>query len=68
MNNKYLTKIAALLRPVENLVARTKQLSTGIANREMKIGKGITSKPDPITATKKLTTLQDQSSKRMWAN
>ena len=73
MANKYLEKLAALLpgvgklRPVEQLVTRTKQLERGLAGRERAVSQGLSSKPlDP--AKGKLQALKQQSSKKMWSN
>jgi hypothetical protein len=71
MANKYLTKIAGLpgvgmVRPLENLVNRTKQLSTGLANRERAVNIGLSSKP-LAAPTAKLKALNNQSSKKMWS-
>jgi hypothetical protein len=70
MSNKYLTKLAALpgvgiVRPLENLVKRTKQVSTGLANRERAVSQGLSNKP-LAAPTAKLQALKTQSDKKMW--
>jgi hypothetical protein len=71
MINKYLEKLATfpgvgMVRPLKNLVGRTKQLSTGIINRERAINMGVSNKP-LITPKAKLQALTNQSSKKMWS-
>ena len=71
MSNKYLEKLAGLLgtniiRPVENLVNRTKQMTTGLANRERAVNMGVSAKPLAPSANK-LGALKNQSNKKMWS-
>jgi hypothetical protein len=67
MTNRYLEKIAAgFIRPLENLVGRTKSLKTGILNRERKINMGLSNRPAPAGAVKKLEVLDNQSKNKMW--
>lgn len=72
MANKYLEKLAALpgvgmVRPLENLVRRTKQMATALPTRERAVAQGLSSKP--LAASKaKLGALQQQSAKKMWGN
>lgn len=72
MSNKYLEKLAALpgvgiVRPLESLVGRTKQLQKGIANRTRAVNQGLSSKP-LAGPQAKLDVLKQQSSKKMWSN
>lgn len=71
MLNKYLQKIAAMLpgvgmlRPVEGLVNRTKQLAARIPKRERAIAMGLSTKSvEP--AKLKLEALKRQASNKMW--
>lgn len=68
MTNKYLEKIADFVRPLESLVSKTNGLKAGIASRERKINMGLSTRPAPITAAARLSTLQNQSSQRKWSN
>ena len=66
MSNRYLCKISAMIRTVENLVGRTNALAKGIANRERKVNMGVTAKSEPVGAQAKLNVLKSQSAKKLW--
>ena len=66
MANKYLIKVADMIRGVEGLVGKTKALNGAILNRERKINMGFSSKPDPVKAKAKLDVLKQQSDKKLW--
>jgi hypothetical protein len=59
-NNKYLEKIAVLVRSLENLTSRAGSLENGMANRVRKIAQGLSSKPDPVKANLTSQTLKNQ--------
>ena len=72
MANKYLEKIAGplgtnIVRPLESLVNRTKQVSTGLMNRERNIGIGFSTKPT-VNSGAKLQALRNQSATKQWSN
>lgn len=66
MNNKYLEKIAALVRSPEMVSSRVLGLVRGVAKRERLSNIGLGSKPDPIKAKDTLHKLRMQSKNTMW--
>lgn len=72
MANKYLEKLAGPLGvntvlPLEKLVKRTKQISTGLTNRERHISLGFSTKPT-ATSSAKLQALRNQSATKKWSS
>ena len=66
MNNKYLEKIAALMRSPEMVTSRVLGLARGVAKRERLNNMGFSSKPDPVKAKDTLHKLRMQSKNTMW--
>jgi len=73
MVNKYvevakrsLNKQADFVRPLENLVKRTKALEAGVLSRERKVNMGLSSKA-PISGLQKLKKLQEMGNRGAYA-
>ena len=72
MTNKYLEKLAGpmgtnIVRSVDKLVTRTKQLDKGVTNRTRAVNMGLSNKPI-VKPTAKLQALRNQSSNKVWSN